>query len=92
MILTQRYAKPKVDPMTKWLEAKPKILEYLDEGWSINVAFKRAGIDPSGPIQMNYYRTDVEFKAIVQSYRKHRRGVHWETDRAVDAAMGEREG
>ncbi|HEY8272141.1 MAG TPA: hypothetical protein VIG33_14720 [Pseudobdellovibrionaceae bacterium] len=50
----------------KWDELKPIVLAYLEDGWSKECAFKKAGVKPYGKMYRLCYLEDEEFKAKVR--------------------------
>lgn len=60
----------------QWHDLKPQIMSYLEEGWSINVAFTKVGLHRQTKIFQYCFLEDKEFKEELIKYRKTARGFY----------------
>jgi hypothetical protein len=60
----------------EWELLKPKILFYLEEGWSKALAFKKAGFYTSGALYDKKYKNDREFVELIKKYNQKAKGFY----------------
>lgn len=65
---------PYVELQQSWNETKPRILKYLNDGWSKSVAFKKAGLLKHSDLYHLCYCADKEFKELISKYNQGFRG------------------